>query len=91
LSSACWLNWSEDCFFGLTGVGEVRVAIAASAATAQELGAAALAAALEAGDTAAAKDTVDDMSGTMVQAYTAIRDLGAAWNEIAATMAEPYR
>jgi hypothetical protein len=27
----------------------------------------------------------------MVQAYTAIRDLGAAWNEIAAIMAEPYR
>jgi mannose-6-phosphate isomerase-like protein (cupin superfamily) len=64
---------------------------AASAATAQESGATALTAALAAGDTAAAKAAVDDMSETMVQAYTAIRDLGPAWNEIAVTVAEPSR
>ena len=51
----------------------------------------ALTAALEAGDPAAARAAVDDMSETMVQADTAIRDLGAAWNEVAVTMAEPSR
>ena len=65
---------------------------ATSAATAQERGRRRSTTALAAGDTAAAKAAVDDMSETMVQSVSPRSGtLGAAWNEIAATVAEPSR
>jgi len=50
-----------------------------------------LARALSAGDATAAKATVDAMWRTMRTAYEAIQELAAAWNEVAATVAEPDR
>jgi quercetin dioxygenase-like cupin family protein len=64
-------------------------AVAAEAANAQETGAAVLAAALAAGNANAAKAAVDAMSETMTRAFAAIRALGATWNEIAASVAQP--
>jgi quercetin dioxygenase-like cupin family protein len=64
-------------------------AAATEAAKAQESGATALAAALAAGDKAAAKAATDAMSEKIIKAFAAIQELGATWNEIAATVAEP--
>ncbi len=64
--------------------------VAAATASAQESGTAAFAAALDMGDTVAAKAAVDGMASGMARSYEAIRELGVTWNEIAATVAEPY-
>lgn len=64
-------------------------AAAAENAAAQESGAAALEQALAAGDMAAAKATVDEMWTTMRETFRAVQMLGAIWNEVAATLAEP--
>jgi mannose-6-phosphate isomerase-like protein (cupin superfamily) len=67
------------------------LAAAASAnAAAQETGAAALERALAAGDMAAAKGAVDEMWSTMLETYRSVQELGAAWNEVAATVAQPH-
>lgn len=57
---------------------------------AQETGAAALEQALASGDMVAAKAAVDGMWKTMLETYRAVQNLGAVWNEIAATVAQPY-
>jgi len=68
----------------------VATAATANAAT-QETMATELERALSAGDAVAAKATVDAMWCTMRTAYEAIQELAAAWNEVAATVAEPDR
>ncbi|MDQ3695710.1 MAG: cupin domain-containing protein [Chloroflexota bacterium] len=68
------------------------VATAATAnAAAQETLSAELERALSAGDATAAKAAVDAMWGTMLTAYESMQALGAVWNEVAATVAEPDR
>jgi mannose-6-phosphate isomerase-like protein (cupin superfamily) len=65
-------------------------AAAAANAAAQETGTAALEQALAAGDMAAAKGAVDSMWSTMLETYRSVQELGAAWNEVAATVAQPH-
>jgi mannose-6-phosphate isomerase-like protein (cupin superfamily) len=70
---------------------KVLAAAATGNAAAQEAGAAVLEQALAAGDMAAAKAAVDGMWRTMLETYRSVKELGAAWNEIAATVTPPQR
>lgn len=63
---------------------------AEGAVAAQERAAAAFTVARATGDAAAAKAAVDVMWETLLPLFATVSELGAAWNEIAATVAEPY-
>ena len=65
-------------------------AAAEGAAAAQERAAAAFTVARAAGDQAAAKAAVDAMWETLLPLFQTVSQLGATWNKVAATVAEPY-
>lgn len=64
-------------------------AAATASAAVQESGANELVRALNDGDHAAAKATVDTMWASLLTTFLAVRDLGEVWNEVAATVTEP--
>ena len=63
--------------------------VAEGAAAAQERATAAFTLARAAGDQPAAKAAIDTMWESLLPLFETVRELGAAWNEMAVTVAEP--